>query len=314
MTIPTYDTIMLPLLKLMSDGKIRRRPEITDAMSDHFKLTDEERAHRIKSGDGMMRNRTDWSITWLKKAEYLEIPTRGNIHITESGIELSKTDITHLNEKNLKELSPSFKAWSDYCVQRQAQRDKDKANQNSIDEVTQNSLTDTPEDALQKVWDSYREKIVLELQDLTENCTPIFFERLVVDVLDAMGYGGGFENACNVTQYGSDGGIDGIIKEDMLGLDLVYVQSKRQKDSVGRPALQAFVGAMQGEGVRKGVFVTTSTFTKGAQEYIKSVESRVVLIDGTTLAELMFDHNVGCKEAHSYVINKIDMDYFEENL
>lgn len=309
MSIPTYEILMMPILKLMSDGTIRRRPEIISEMETLFSLSEKDRAATVSSGGRVIAGRCNWAVTYLHKAEYLVIPSRGNIRITDSGREIAASNISSISKETLSGMSPTFKVWRDQC--REAIRRRRDEKKDGIGEVTFEA-PDTPDEMLASALTSIREKVASETYEQITICSPSFFEKLVVDVLKAMGYGGGFEGSASVTQYTQDGGIDGIIKEDKLGLDTVYVQAKRQEANVGRPAIQAFVGAMQGKGVRKGVFVTTSSFTNDAKEYVKTVESRVVLVDGRLLSELMVDHNVGCSTTQTFHIKKLDTDYFEE--
>ena len=170
----------------------------------------------------------------------------------------------------------------------------------------------TPEEDLYSTVSALKQSLIGEIHDRLTTCDPKFFEQVVVDVLQAMGYGGGFEGDAEVTPFVKDGGIDGVIQQDRLGLETVYVQAKRVQGTVSRPTIQSFVGAMQGEGVRKGVFVTTSSFTRDAVDYVKTIESRLVLVDGMRLAELMVDHGVGVSPLYEVSVKKVDEDYFEE--
>ncbi len=309
MPIPLFQQLTGPVLSLMSDAKSRRRPEIILAMEDHFNLDDEERSLRLNSGSRVIKNRTNWAITYLHKADLLEIPSRGNIRITQAGNEVASKSIEPLDIDALKEQSSQFREWME--ANRKAGISRRKSKKETIDSVGM-SGPDTPEEVLVDALQSIRESLVSELHERIVLSTPEFFERLVVDVLEAMGYGGDFEGSAKVTPYIKDGGIDGIIQQDKLGLETVYVQAKRQQANVGRPALQAFVGAMQGEGVRKGVFVTTSDFTSDARSYVDTIEARLVLVDGRRLANLMVDHDVGVSKTHEFVIKRLDGDYFED--
>jgi restriction system protein len=299
----------------MSDGQVRRRPAIALAVADRLGLSVEDRTVRLeRSGNKVLQNRINWSITYLHKAGYLEIPSRGNIQISDDGRVLASKELESLNIAALKAHSPQFLEWSTASQAAAVARRRGGAHASTAkDAGVVGESDDTPEESLLAALRTIRDALESDLHEQITQCAPGFFEKLVVDVLEAMGYGGDFEGAATVTQYVKDGGIDGIIRQDKLGLDTVYVQAKRQQANVGRPALQAFVGAMQGEGVRKGVFVTTASFSTEAREYVNTIESRIVLVGGQELAGLMVDHNVGVSAAHLFEIKKIDNDYFDES-
>ena len=314
MPIPTYQQCMLPILQLMADEKIRRRPKITAAMADHFRLTDEERAESLKAGTKVIESRSGWAITYLNKADLIDNATRGNYQITTAGKDLLDTGITKLHNKELLEVSTSFKEWCDYCDQKWRDRKEEISDPNGKRPVSEVANEYSPEETLQNAWSELKIAVIGNIHSKLKECDPALFEKIVVDVLAAMGYGGSHEGAKTVTRYSQDGGIDGILDEDQLGLDSINVQAKRQQSTVGRTDLQAFVGAMQGKGVKKGVFVTTSTFSKSAYEYKETIETRLALIDGERLSELMFTHNIGVSTINSFEYKKVSDDYFEDQV
>ena len=307
MVIPQYYDLFEPVLRVMSDGKTRRRAEIVSDVEACLDLTDEDRAARLESGSRVIKNRIGWALLYLRKAGFLVHPTRGNIKVTKAGEDLSKKMPSPFDVEALQSISPSFDEW--ITQSRDSARRRRKSKQECDKEVITNQ---TPEEDLYSTVSALKQSLIGEIHDRLTTCDPKFFEQVVVDVLQAMGYGGGFEGDAEVTPFVKDGGIDGVIQQDRLGLETVYVQAKRVQGTVSRPTIQSFVGAMQGEGVRKGVFVTTSSFTRDAVDYVKTIESRLVLVDGTRLAELMVDHGVGVSPLYEVSVKKVDEDYFEE--
>jgi len=301
MAIPDFQSIMLPLLKLAGDGKEHLAKVIVNTLAEQFQLTEDEKKELLPSGrQATFSNRAGWARTYLKKALLLEAPKRGSIKITPRGIDVIKLDPTEINIKYL-ERFPEFNTFKNL-------ESKEKPSQNYVAEPS----FQTPEETLEASYQYLRQALADELLQTLKSCTPIFFESLVVDVLVKMGYGGTRQDAGRAVGKSGDGGIDGIIKEDRLGLDIIYLQAKRWEGTVGRPEVQKFAGALMGNGARKGVFITTSSFTKEAVDYVSAIDRKIILIDGETLAKLMIDYNVGVTSFATYEIKKVDLDYFSE--
>jgi len=301
MAIPDYQSIMLPLLQLAGDQKEHSLREAIEALADEFNLTDEERRELLPSGQqATFDNRVGWARTYLKKAGLLESTRRGYIQVTERGLGVLEQSPPEINSAFLRQF-PEF-------VEFQApRRDKiDEARELDVSE------TQTPEEEIEAAYQRVRQGLATELLQTIKSCSPAFFERLVIDLLVKMGYGGTRKDAGQAIGRSGDGGIDGIIKEDRFGLDIVYVQAKRWDDPVGRPEIQKFAGALQGQRARKGVFITTSIFTGTASDYVSRIDSKIVLIDGDALAQLMIDYEIGVATIASYELKRIDSDYFTD--
>ncbi len=306
MSIPDYQTLMLPLLKFTSDEQEHSLREATEALSKHFNLTQEEKETLLSSGrKPIFYDRVGWARTYLGQAKLLESPRRGFFKITERGIKFLKQNPAKLNDKVLQQFT-EFKEF----VSR-----KNKKSEKSVAEITLSIDNEkTPEESLEIAYQTIRNSLASEIIDRVKSCSPYFFERLVVELLVKMGYGGTLQEASAlVTRKGSDEGIDGIIKEDRLGLDIIYIQAKRWENVVGRPEIQKFVGALAGQQAKKGVFITTSNFTKDAKNFADKIENKIILIDGEQLAEFMIDYNVGVSNVTSYELKRIDSDYFSED-
>lgn len=300
MAIPDYQSIMLPLLKFTSDEKEHSLRETIEALADEFNLTDEERKELLPSGQqAAFDNRVGWARTYLKKAGLLESTKRGYFQVTERGLEVLGQNPPEINTAFLRQF-PEF-------VEFQTPRAK-------VDEETEQFLGDvqTPEEEIEVAYQGVRQGLITDLLQTIKSCSPAFFERLVIDLLVKMGYGGTRKDAGQAIGGSGDGGIDGIIKEDRLGLDIVYIQAKRWDGPVGRSEIQKFAGALQGQRARKGIFITTSTFTQTAYDYASLIDSKIILIDGDLLAQLMIDYNVGVTTVTSYELKRIDSDYFTE--
>lgn len=301
MPIPDYQSIMLPLLQFASDGQEHSLRETIEALADEFNLTDEERSELLPSGQqAVFDNRVGWARTYLKKAGILETTRRGYYRITERGQQILRQKPSKINTTFLRQF-PEFAEF-----QRTARIRSDEAEDEGINE------TQTPEEMIEAAYQKLRQGLAIELLQMIKDRSPAFFERLVIDLLVRMGYGGTRKDAGEAIGRTGDGGIDGIIKEDRLGLDIVYVQAKRWDSVVGRPEIQKFAGALQGQRARKGIFITTSTFSQDALDYVARIDSKIVLIDGNMLAQLMIDHNVGVASVASYELRRIDSDYFTE--
>lgn len=302
MTVPDFQSIMLPLLTLVSDGKEYRFRDVVEALAKHFALSEEERLELLPSGrQPKFANRVGWAATHLSKARLIERPRRGYLRITERGLSLLKEGPSCIDLKLL-----------DRYPEHVAFRNKSSRVEKSPEIATQGEERSTPAETIDEAYQAIRTSLVEELLQQIKGCSAEFFERLVVDLLVKMGYGGTRAEAGKAVGGSGDEGIDGIINEDRLGLDVIYIQAKRWENTVGRPDIQQFAGALQGQKARKGVFITTSGFSKAAIEYARDIESSIVLIDGNTLASLMIDHDVGVTLETSYEIKRIDSDYFEE--
>jgi restriction system protein len=299
MAIPDYQTLMLPLLRLIGDGKEQLFSPLVDILADQFHLTEEEKRQLLPSG-GMLtiKSRAGWARTYLKKAGLLQQPTRGHVKLTDRGRSVLASNPNKIDVKFLQQ----FPEFLDFLSVRKE----------SLESATLTSDSEklTPEEQLESAHKALTDGLAEEIIQLIKSCSPAFFERLVVELLLRMGYGGTRAEAGRAIGQSGDGGIDGIIDEDRFGLDSIYIQAKRWEGTVGRPEIQKFVGALQGQRAHKGVFITTSDFTREAQEYVKNITNKVVLINGTSLANLMIEHNVGVSTASTYVVKKIDSDYF----
>ena len=302
MAIPDYQTIMLPLLQCLTDGKEHNIGEVVDALAEEFHMSAEERQQLLGSGQQtVIRNRAGWARTYLKKAGLIASTRRGFFRITDRGQSVLTSMPNRIDVKFLEQF-PEFVAFRELRHERPDEIQGAAA-------VTSDA---TPEEALDAAHQRIRLDLEVELLDQVKTASPSFFERLVVEVLVRMGYGGTLRDAGQAVGKSGDGGIDGIIKEDRLGLDVIYIQAKRWDATVGRPEIQKFAGALQGHRARKGVFITTSSFSSEALEYVSRIDSKIVLIDGSALAKHMIDHNVGVSTSRSYEVKRIDSDYFSE--
>ncbi len=303
MPIPDYQTLMLPLLRFAADGSDHTTREAVEVLATEFQLTPAERNELLASGQqAIFNNRVGWANSYLKKAGLLESPRRGALRITARGKQILGDNPARIDVKYL-ERFPEFIEFRD-------------ASRNNRESTTTESVAiateQTPEEALELAHQSLRLSLAQDILSRILSCSPTFFERLVVELLVKMGYGGSRRDAGERIGQSGDGGIDGIIKEDRLGLDTIYIQAKRWQGSVGRPEIQKFVGALQGQRAKKGVFITTSSYTAEAIDYASRIDTKVVLIDGQLLANLMMDFDVGVSVSASYIVKRIDSDYFEE--
>lgn len=300
--IPNYQKLMLPALRFAADGKEHKYTEFCEHLAEEFKLTDDEKKEMLESGNqAIFDNRVGWAILYLKKAGLIESNRRGYRNITKLGKEVLKRNPTNIDNRYLEQF-PMFIEWKN-----------SNSTTNREVEVIENN-EHTPEEDLENAYQNLRKTLAQDLLSRVLELSPTFFERLVVELLVRMGYGGSIKDAGKAIGKTGDEGIDGIIKEDKLGLDVIYIQAKRWKQgtSVGRPEIQKFVGALAGQGAKKGIFITTSNFSKEATDYAPRNETKIVLIDGEQLAQLMIDYNLGCTTQQTYELKKIDSDYFEE--
>lgn len=302
MTIPDFQTIMLPFLQFSKDGKMHTFLEASDVLAKEFKLTTEEIDTLIPSGQQRFANRVGWAKTHLKKAGLIDYPQRGNFQITQRGIDVLKEPPKSIDMKYLMKF-PEFR---EFRKVNQSEKGKE--------EVVNLGEQLPPEETIEAAYKEIRAGLADDLLEYVLRCSPAFFEKLVVELLVSMGYGGTQENAARAVGKSGDDGIDGIIDEDKLGLDSIYIQAKRyQKDArIGAHFIRDFIGALQGCKATKGVFLTTAGFTKEAMDFVSKVQSRVVLIDGQKLANLMIDYGIGVSTRMNYEIKQLDTDYFGE--
>lgn len=292
---------MLPLLQFLADGEEHKMRDATNALAVKFELTETERKELLPSGSGIFENRVGWARMYLKKAGLIQSPKWGHLQITGRGRNTLAQSPAAIEVVYLKQF-PEFVEY--YTGEKPEELTAAQS---------QEAVTETPEELLAVGHQKLRRQLEADLLARVKSCPLEFFERLVVRLLIAMGYGGSLTDAGRAIGKTGDGGIDGIIKEDKLGLDILLVQAKRWNNTtVGRPDVQAFVGALHGRKARKGMFITTSTFSKDAREYADGLEIRVILIDGSKLAELMFEHDVGVSAQSSYVVKRIDTDFFDD--
>lgn len=305
MPIPDYQTIMLPLLQLTADRKGKSFKELVEALTDHFKLSEEEKSELLPSGQAFLfSNRVGWARTYLKKAGLLDAPKRGILIITERGLAVLKKKPKTIDNNLLKQF-PEFLQFQSFK--------KDENTMGSGRIIPDEENTQTPQETIDNAYHKIRQALVQELLEGIKSLSPAFFEKLVVELLVKMGYGGSIKDAGKATRLTNDEGIDGIIKEDKLGLDFIYIQAKRWTEtSVGRPDVQSFVGALDGKKANKGIFITTSTFAKSATDFVKNISKKVILIDGQQLAEYMIDYGLGVSNIQTYELKRIDNDYFDE--
>ena len=298
-----------PLLHCLSDGREKTRQQRADCAADHFRLTPAEREALLPSGKTtVLSSRAGWAAFYLIKAGLLHRPQRGRVQITERGqaaIQDAERGI-RIDNTYLRQF-PEFLAFV-----KSARHSSGSGNSSTPVEPDDELSAQTPQEAMDTAHQSLRAALASELLDRIKAGSPGFFERLVLDLLVAMGYGGSREDAAHAVGRTGDEGVDGFIKEDKLGLDSIYLQAKRWEGSVGRPVVQGFAGALVGQRASKGVFITTSKFSQEAHDYVNRIEKRIVLIDGEQLTSLMIDHGVGVTDVVAFTVKRIDEDYFEE--
>lgn len=309
MAVPDFQMLMLPVLQYLSDGATRSTvPEVTGHLSTHFHLTEADLDQRLASGQSTIYNRTHWAVTYLAKAGVIARVGRGKVAITQRGKDVvasrpDRVDVTYLRK---------YPEFEEFRTNARSPHDITAApGQPLVPAVDQN-----PEELLYSTYESLRQAVEVDILDRLQSdaLSWEFFEQVVVDVLSRMGFGSNVEDTGRrVTKKSGDDGIDGVIDEDRLGLDAIYIQAKKYqaKTPVGRPALQAFAGSLEGQRAAKGVFITTSYFTGEAEDYVKRISKRIVLIDGKTLARLMYEHGVGVRTRRSLDVKRVDEPYFE---
>jgi len=302
MTIPDYQSIMLPLLKFAGDQEEHSLRQAIDSLAQEFQLSDEERKQLLPSGQQeVFNNRVAWARTYLKKAALLNSTRRGYFRITDRGLSVLTKNPPKINVHFLEQ----FEEFRHFRSLRHKKEEKEQRQEVEIQEKT-------PEEALETAYQSLRDDLGNDLLQQIKSSSPSLFEKIVIELLVKMGYGGSRQDAGRAIGKSGDEGIDGIIKEDRLGLDIIYIQAKRWENTVGRPEIQKFAGALQGQRARKEIFITTASFSREAVDYASRIENKIVLIDGEGLAQLMIDHNLGVSPMATYEVKRIDSDFFAE--
>jgi restriction system protein len=306
MAVPDYQSLMLPLLKIAADRSEHNLSETIEILAQQFNLNDQDRKEILPSGrQRRFDNRVYWARTYLAKAHLITSTGRSKFRITERGIEVVKNNPPQINVKFLKQ----FPEFLEFTSSRENQINGEPNTSQELVEKT----SQTPQELLETSYQSLRQDLAQEILERIKNSPPKFFESLVVDLIIAMGYGGSRKDAGKAVGKAGDGGIDGIIKEDKLGLDAIYLQAKRWEGTISRPDVQGFAGALMGRKARKGILITTSNFSQQAIDFANGIDHlKIILIDGEQLAQLMIEHDVGVTEESRYIVKKIDLDYFSE--
>ncbi|MGY3254934.1 restriction endonuclease [Pseudomonas chlororaphis] len=302
MPIPDFQSVMRPVLATVQNGAPLPLSELRERIADQFQLTEEERKEHLPSGhQTVINNRVGWARTYLNKAGLLTIPAKGMVQITARGLDALSNGPERITVSWLKQ----FPEFADFHTAKPQAADIPTV----LDIATSET---TPDEQLAEAYQALVQSLADELLAQVRAATPSFFEQVVVDLMLAMGYGGSRKEAGKATQLTNDGGIDGIIKEDKLGLDVIYLQAKRWSNTVHRPEIDKFIGALTRQRARKGVFITTSDFSMGARDAALGLDIKVVLIDGVELAQLMVEHNLGVSVKQVYEVKQLDSDYFAE--
>ena len=302
MPIPDFQSLMRPLLLAHADGKEHLNRDLVAELAAQFELTDEERREMLPSGGArLFDNRIGWAKSHISQAGLLDSPRRAVTVITPLGLDALSKNPERIDLKVLQE-------YEDY----REFRNRRKVDDEPVEQVEEAENAQTPEEILENAYLQMRRQIESDLLAQIMASPPDFLERVVVDLVVRMGYGGNRKDAGKALGRSGDEGIDGTINEDPLGLDIIYLQAKRWEGSVGRPEIQKFAGALQGKRAKKGIFITTSNFTSEAREFVARIDTKIILIDGSMLTQLMFDHNVGVASASNYEVKKIDSDYFAD--
>ncbi len=305
MAVPDYQSLMLPLLRALADGNDHEVADVRDRIAKELNLTEADRTELLPSGkQAGFNNRVGWAKTYLDKAGLVSSPRRGVYRITEAGQGLLRQNPNRID----RQLLMQFESFRDF-IEREVTPPQAALETGA---VTPPGLSQTPEEVLDSAYQQIRRRLEADLLAAVSKASPTFFERLVVDLLVKMGYGGSVEDAGRALGRSHDDGLDGVIKEDHLGLDAIYVQAKRWTRTVGRPEIQAFAGSLEGARARKGVFITTSAFSGEAREYVARIEKKIALIDGEQLATLMADFGIGVNNVSNYELKRVDSDYFSE--
>lgn len=302
MSMPTWDEITGKFISRLAAAPEYTSQQMTEALAKDFALTEELRKELLPSGtQTRFANRVGWAKTHLQKAGLVESLGRGRFRITKEGSQVLQDPPQKLDSAYLSRF-PSYLKFLKPAESRNARQQ----------ETQLPSAGASPREEMSALHELLRAQLAEELLDTIKACSPSFFERLIVEVIVALGYGGSVPDARQVLGGSGDGGVDGIIKEDRLGLDVIYLQAKRWEPPVGRPAVQAFAGSLEGFRARKGILITTSSFTKDAREYVRNIEKKIILIDGQELARLMMEGGVGVSEEERWTLLRIDHDFFSE--
>lgn len=298
MAVPIFEKFLYPFLYNLKDGELTLK-ELREKLISHFNLSTDDIQVKTKSGNTTQFNdRIGWARQYFRRALFIDIPKNGTYRITQRGIDFLKNH-TDLTIDDLME-------YPEYAAYNSTRKKKESKSDTTL-------VADlTPTEQLEQAFESIESDLAADLLAKVMEQSPAFFEQLVVDLLVKMGYGGSFADSAKVTQLSNDEGIDGIIYEDKLGLDKIYIQAKRWSNSVGRPVIQQFAGALVGQNATKGVFITTSNFSKEAKQYVVGLHQKIVLIDGQELAKFMIEYNVGVSTKKTYEVKRIDTDYFED--
>lgn len=318
MAVPSFERFLLPSLQVLRDGRtVHTRKELAQSVADRLGLSEEERAETIpKAGSRRFENRTYWAKVYLKAAGLVETPARGMTRITPVGVALLATNPTSLRWSDLM----AYESFRDFRKRSQTRtRPEGKGDQASVGEPAASEdvpsieePTSTPEERMEAAHHEARSALASELLDRLLRVSPAFFERLVVDLMLKMGYGGPAGGGERLGGSG-DGGVDGVIHEDKLGLDLIYLQAKRWTSPVGAAIVREFTGSLVAHAATKGVLITTSRFTADAEQYVRRIPQRIALVDGYRLAELMIDHDFGVAVQETYLLKRIDSDFFPDD-
>lgn len=299
MSLPNYQQFLYPVLKIVQEGKGCSLKETYEPIADQLGISQEERQELLPSGrQQIYKNRIGWAKTYLIKAGLLESHKRGYFNITEKGQKVLNSGIKDITTNYLLQ----FESFAEFM------QTKKKEETSSYQEIEPN----TPEEQIEEAIEEMNKALASDLLQYLQNASPSFFEQVVVELIVKMGYGGSIKEAGEVVGKSGDEGIDGIIKEDKLGLDIIYIQAKRWETVISRPEIQKFAGALQGKRAKKGIFITTSSFSKQALEYISKIDNKIILIDGKRLANLMIENGIGVSKINTYQVNRIDTDYFLE--
>jgi restriction system protein len=312
MNIPDYQSLMLPLLEALADGREHLVRDVRDSLAAKFSLGAAEREALLPSGkQPIFDNRLGWAKTYLAKAGLVSSVKRGVYQITDRGRSVVASKPGRVDTAYLAKF-PEFEEFR----RKVGDESDNTGSQPKMDasplHVAATAPTSTPQESLETAYHQLRRAVEVELLTAVRASSFRFFERLVVELLVKMGYGGSLKDAGKAIGRSGDDGLDGVIKEDHLGLDAIYVQAKRWERTVGRPEVQAFAGSLEGVRGRKGVFITTSTFSAEAQEYVSRIEKKIVLVDGQQLATLMTDFGIGVTPVSTYEVKRVDGDYFSE--
>jgi restriction system protein len=302
MPVPDFQSFFKPLLDIAADGNEHAVQEVRDEIARVMAISDSDRAERLPSGtQTKFDNRVAWAKSYFIQAKVLEATRRGHFRITDRGRELQREGLQRIDIRILNR-------YSEFVEFHTAERPSV-----NTDQIDTSNASETPEEVLQKSFQGIRNRLAGEILEKVKSNSPEFFERLVVELMVAMGYGGSIQDAGLAIGHTGDEGIDGIIKEDRLGLDVIYIQAKKWEGTVGRPEIQRFVGALHGKRAKKGVFITTGRFSDDAKNYVDTIDPKVILIDGKSLASFMIDFNLGVSRSTIYELKRIDSDFFDED-